>query len=55
MSCIAAQPSSPIDRLIRAMAEFAVQEYLTEESARRGGSVDMRTNPVPLPDLGEAA
>lgn len=48
-------PSTAIDRLIRAMAEFAVQEYLTEESARRGAPMDMRTNPVPLPDLGEAA
>jgi len=47
--------SAPIDRLIRAMAEFAVREYLTEKTASNDAFHDPRTNPVALPDLGEAA
>ena len=47
--------ATPIDQLIRAMAEFAVQEYLTEQSAPARGNGAMRSNPVQLPDLVEAA
>jgi hypothetical protein len=49
------RPATPIDRLIRAMAEFAVAEYLTEKTASNDAFNAPRPNPVPLPDLGEAA
>jgi len=45
----------PMDRLVRALAQAAVDEYLTEQAALRRGSAGERPNPVPLPDVEKAA
>jgi hypothetical protein len=47
--------NTPMDRLVRALAQAAVNEYLTEEAALRQGLSANRPNPVPLPDLEQAA
>lgn len=46
---------SPMDRLVRALAQAAVDEYLTEQAALRRDSAGGRPNPVPLPDVEKAA
>lgn len=54
-SAIAPEPSPALSRLIQALAQVAVNEYLTEEAALRCGSSGPRSNPVPLPDTEKAA
>ena len=55
MKTLPKPPAMPMDRLVRALAQAAVDEYLTEQAALRRGSAGERPNPVPLPDVEKAA
>ena len=47
--------SLPMLRLIDALAEKAVADYLRPEAAPDMAEGDQRTNPVPLPAMDKAA
>lgn len=47
--------SLPMRRLIKALAEQMVDDYLREEALRRKAEDEQRTNPVPLRDMDKAA
>lgn len=50
------QASAPaLHRLIDALAEIAVADYLAAQAAPDAASAAARTNPAPLPDFDTAA